>query len=418
MYCGSCLRDNALATALKRGGHEVTLIPMYTPLRTDTADASIGEVFYGGVNAWLQHSSGVFRHTPRAVDWLLDRTWLLDIAGKFGAQTSPAKLGPFVISILKGEEGSTIKELRRLVQFVKTSVSPEIVSLPNAMFIGMARMLRDELGVPVVCELTGEDIFLEAMAEPYKSEAQDLIRERAKDVNQFVATSEYYAETMSDYLQVDRNLIDVVYPGISKQHFGHRPESAGEKRPPTLGYFARICPEKGLDRLIDAFSILRKMQWMEMTRLRAAGYLGSAHKEWYRQLEERVAREGLDKAYTYVGEVDFAGKLAVLDSMDVLSVPSTWPEAKGLYVLEALARQVPVVLPRHGAFWELVQKTGGGVIVPPNDPQALAEGIAGLFADEAKRVDLGLRGQEAVRNAFTDEHMAANMVKVYQRLIR
>src|ERR1700709_792953 len=68
MYCGSCMRDNALASSLRRMGHDVTLIPLYTPLRSEQIDATSTEIFYGGVNVYLQHATRIFRHTPRALD--------------------------------------------------------------------------------------------------------------------------------------------------------------------------------------------------------------------------------------------------------------------------------------------------------------------------------------------------------------
>src|ERR1700678_3958932 len=163
MYCGSCMRDNALGQALRRMGHAVTLIPLYTPLRSEQGDASNTEIFYGGVNVFLQHAAGIFRHTPRVFDWLFDRPWLLNTAGKFGAQTQPEKLAGLTLTIIEGEDGGAKKELDRLVAFLKEHVKPQVVSLPNLMFIGMARTIREALGVPVVCEMTGEDIFLDAI---------------------------------------------------------------------------------------------------------------------------------------------------------------------------------------------------------------------------------------------------------------
>src|SRR6187402_3124675 len=59
MYCGSCLRDDALAAALIRAGQRVVLVPMYTPLRTEDGSVAGGEVFYGGVNVYLQHLSRI-----------------------------------------------------------------------------------------------------------------------------------------------------------------------------------------------------------------------------------------------------------------------------------------------------------------------------------------------------------------------
>src|SRR5687767_11851369 len=182
MYCGSCMRDNQLALALKRLGHDVVLIPLYTPVKTDGQNAAMGQVFYGGVNTWLQHATRLFRKTPRALDWLLDRPWLLTMAGSYGAQTSPAKLGEFTLDILRGETGNTTKELRRLITFLKNDLRPQVISLPNLMFIGAAKLLKQELSAPIVCELTGEDIFLNAMAEPHKTRARDIIRQRAADV--------------------------------------------------------------------------------------------------------------------------------------------------------------------------------------------------------------------------------------------
>src|SRR4051812_46950504 len=93
MLCGSCMRDNALAAALMRAGQEVTLVPLYTPLRTEEKGLAIDQVFYGGANVYFQHASTLFRHTPRIVDWLFDRPYLLKLIGTWGAQTSPARLG-------------------------------------------------------------------------------------------------------------------------------------------------------------------------------------------------------------------------------------------------------------------------------------------------------------------------------------
>ncbi len=419
MYCGSCLRDNALAVALLRAGHQVTLVPLYTPLRTDVANVTIPRVFFGGVNTWLQYASPLFRHTPRLFDWLFDRPWLLKWAGSLGAQTPPSKLGPFTLSVLAGEEGPAIKELRRLVRFVADELRPDVISLPNLMFIGMAKLLRQETGAPIVCELTGEDIFLDAMAEPYRGKAREVIRQRAEDVASFVATSSYYADRMVDYLGIARERIRVVYPGVSRDHLSSsEAEKAIGNREPTVGYFARICPEKGLDRLVDALPHLRRISGMAQARIRAAGYLGSANRAWYEALRKRIVRQGLADAFTYIGEVDLAGKLAFLDSVDVLSVPTPYPEPKGIYVLESFARGVPVVVPSHGAFPELGSMSRAGLLVPPGDAKALAESLGSLLSDPGRRRQLGANGREAVVASFTDDHMAAKMLQVYEELQR
>ena len=79
-----------------------------------------------------------------------------------------------------------------------------------------------------------------------------------------------------------------------------------------------------------------------------------------------------------------------------------------------MARGVPVVQPAHGSFPELIRETGGGLLVPPGDAEALAHTLADLLRDPNRRLELGRRGRAAVESAFTDEHMAANMLEVYE----
>ena len=425
MYCGSCMRDNGLAATLGRMGHAVTLIPLYTPLRIEQPAGSgpgaapgpaHDEVFFGGVNVYLQHASGVFRKTPRAFDWLLDRNWLLKMAGRYGADTPPEQLVGLTLTILQGEEGPAVKELRRLLAFLKESAKPQIVSLPNLMFVGVAPTVRRELGVPVVCELTGEDIFLDAMPEREKDQVREVIRERVPAVNRFVATCGFYADRMSEYLGVRRDKIDVVYPGIPADYVRDG-QAHEEGRPPTIGYVARICPEKGLHRFLDAAMLLAKMPGMQDLSVKVAGYLGKQNQKWYAEQQDRVRRSDLNGRVEFRGEVDRDTKLQLIDACDVFSVPTVYKETKGVSVLEAMARGVPVVQPAHGSFPELLQLTSGGTLVPPDDPAALADGMHALLRDERKRRQLGDAGRQAVRQALTEEHMARNMVKVYESVL-
>jgi len=96
----------------------------------------------------------------------------------------------------------------------------------------------------------------------------------------------------------------------------------------------------------------------------------------------------------------------------VLSVPTEFLEPKGLYVLEALANGVPVVQPRHGAFPELLEATGGGRLVTPGDPDELADTFEELANDPDTRYSLGATGQINVREQFSAEVMAAATLEV------
>jgi glycosyltransferase involved in cell wall biosynthesis len=408
------MRDNALAAALMRLGHQVSLIPLYTPLKTEPRSVSRDEVFFGGVNVYLQHASGLFRKTPRAFDWLLDRNWLLKLAGKYGADTPPEQLAGLTLSLLQGEDGPAVKELRRLLDFLRDQAKPQIVTLPNLMFIGVAPTIRRELKVPVVCELTGEDIFLDAMAERDRGQVQEAIRRSVPHVSRFVATCAYYADRMADYLGVRRESIDVVYPGIPAEYLRDSSACVADGRPPTVGFLARIGPEKGLHKFLDAVLLLAKMPGMQDLRVRAAGYLGKQHEKWYAREKARLAGAGFGPRVRFQGEVDRDAKIELLDSLDVFSVPTIYKETKGVSILEAMARGVPVVQPAHGAFPEILRLAEGGTLIPPDNAQALAQAMHDLLTDPKRRKQLGDAGRQGVRDAFTDEQMARNMLKVYE----
>jgi glycosyltransferase involved in cell wall biosynthesis len=410
MYCGSCLHDNALAAALQRTGHEVALVPTYTPMRTDDQDVSLGRVFFGALNVYLQQKAAAFRHTPQAFDRLLDRPGLIRRAARLGASTDPTELGDLTYSILQGEEGFQAKELEKLVEWLRDGFRPDVVHLTNSMFAGFARRLKQELGVPVVCSLQGEDLFLDQLREPWRKRVRGLLAERARDIDAFQVNSAWYADYMAGYLGADRERMSVVPLGLNLQ--GHDGEPRESHEPPVVGYLARICPEKGLHVLVEAFHLLAGR-----VRLRVAGYLGERDRRYLEDLEARIAGWGLSGSYERVGEVDREGKIRFLQTLDLLSVPTTYRDPKGLFVLEALANGVPVVQPRHGAFPELLEATGGGLLVDPESPADLARGIETLLGDPARRLAMARRGREAVRERFDDRAEAAATLRVYERLV-
>ena len=161
MYCGTCLHDNTLATALMQRGHEVSLLPTYTPSRTDEENVSVDRVFFGAINVYLQQKLALFRHTPRLFDRLLDNKRLLGWVSRFNGSTDAADLGALTLSMIEGESGHQAKELDKLVAWLDEMIQPDIVHLSHTLFIGFARRLKEELKVPVVCSLQGEDLFFD-----------------------------------------------------------------------------------------------------------------------------------------------------------------------------------------------------------------------------------------------------------------
>jgi glycosyltransferase involved in cell wall biosynthesis len=416
MYCGSCLRDNTLAAALLAQGHDVLLIPTYTPIRTDEPDVSQRRVFFGGINVYLQEKLGLFRHTPWFIDRPLDAPRLLRWVSRFAVKTRAEDLGDLTVSMLKGEHGRQRKEVAKLVDWLSAEAKPQIINLTNVLLSGMIHEIKGSLKVPVLCTLQGDDIFLEALPAGARQQALALIRDHCREVDGFIATSAYYADFMAGYLAVPRERIHVIYPGLNLAGHGG-PRTSANGVAPTIGYFARICPEKGLHLLADAFRILATTPGAPLCRLRVSGWLGENNQPYLDEVRRRLASAGLADRFTHVESPDHKSKVDFLSGLDLLSVPTIYREPKGLYVLEALANGVPVIQPRHGSFPELIEATGGGLLVNPDDAEDLARGLRQLLDDRLRREEMGRRGRDSVERLFTAEGMARKTLDVYRRYV-
>jgi glycosyltransferase involved in cell wall biosynthesis len=415
MYCGSCLRDNALATELISRGHDVTLLPVYTPTLTDEPNVSGGRVFFGGISVYLEQYVPLFRKSPRWLDRLWDSTPMLHLASRRSISTSPKMLGEMTVSMLKAENGFQHKEILKLIEWARHETPPDVISLPYTLLIGLAKPIKEALNRPICCTLQGEDLFLEGLEEIYRSEAKDLIRANIKHVDAFISVSDYYAEFMPGYLGIPREKIRVVPLGINLQ--GYEMSQRVPEQPYTVGYFARIAPEKGLQVLAEAYRQLRKDGHLPNARLEAAGYLAAEHKSYLSAIEREMKNAGLAEEFHYRGVFDREQKIAFLRKLDVLSVPATYDEPKGMFLLEAMACGVPVVQPRRGAFTEILEKTGGGLLVEPDDVQSLADGILRLFNDPSLAEQLGQNGFEKVRELYSVTHMADRALEVYESVV-
>jgi glycosyltransferase involved in cell wall biosynthesis len=182
-----------------------------------------------------------------------------------------------------------------------------------------------------------------------------------------------------------------------------------------IGYFARIAPEKGLHNLVEAYRILRQERGLPPSRLRAAGYMAAAQRPYLQELENKLSSWGLRDEFEYLGTVDRDAKIRFLHDLDVFSVPTDYHEPKGLFLLEAMACGAPVVQPNHGAFPEMIEKTGGGVLSRSEQPADVADAIWSLWQDRARAATLGERGAAGVRAHYTVDLMADRIIDVYTR---
>ena len=422
MYCGSCARDNALAAELISRGHDVTLVPVYTPTRTDEPNRCRPRVLFGGISVYLQQHAAFFRKAPRFLDRLWDSPRVIAAFAGRAVSNDPRLLGDLTISMLRGEKGLLRREFEKLLDWVRTETLPDIVNLPNSLLIALAAPLRRALERPVCCTLQGEELFINGLADPYRKQAIEMIREQARQVDRFIAVSEYCARFMSGFLAIPPDQIAVVPLGITiTGHERKQPAAAPANVPDRefrIGYFARLAPEKGLRVLAEAYVRFRRRTSPARVRLDAAGYLAPAHRAYMSEVRRTLDQAGLAGEFSYRGVLDREGKLAFLGSLDVLSVPATYDEPKGMFLLEAMASGVPVVEPRRGAFIEIIEKTGGGLLVEPDDPDRLAEGLYTLWHDRETAEKLGERAYQGVRAHYTVAHSAARLLVVYEEVLR
>jgi glycosyltransferase involved in cell wall biosynthesis len=416
MYCGSCMRDNALAAELIRLGHDVTLLPFYTPTLTDEENVSRqAQVFFGGISVYLDQHLPWFRHSPRFVDRLIDAPSVIKAFTSGSISVDAKQLGALTVSTLRGEDGHQRKEIDKLLEFLKDEPRPDVVNIPYTLLICLAKPLRRALQCPIVITLQGEDLFLDALSEPYRTEAMELVRRQVADVDLFIAVSEYYARFMRDYLRIPESKMRVGTLGVNMKDLSVT--TRARRDPFTIGYFARIAPEKGLHNLAEAYQVLRLEKGLPPSRLLAAGYLVPEHRPYLEAIAESLRVAGLGDEFVYRGTVERARKVQFFHDIDVLSVPSPYHEPKGLYLLEAMACGVPVVQPNHGAFPEIIERTGGGVLARSAAGADVADALYDVWKDPARAAELGRRGAEGVRRHYTVTHMAENVLRIYREVV-
>lgn len=415
MYCGSCLRDNAMATELMARGHDVMLLPVYTPTFTDEPNVSRNHIVLGGISAYLEQYVPMFRKTPRWLDRLWDSRTVLSLASRRSISTNPKMLGEMTVSVLKGEDGFQSKEIFKFVDWVKDQAPPDVINLPYTLLLSLARPLREHLKVPILCTLQGEDLFLDGLQDPYRTEAMSLIRDHLPSVDLFLSVSEYYADFMPGYLGIPREKIRVVPLGINPNGFEMR--HSNRSGPFTVGFLGRVAPEKGLHVLAEAYCLMRKSGDLPEARFEVAGYMAADCKPYLEEIRNYLKDAGLDHEFRYHGVIDRAAKIAFLRGLNVMSLPATYDEPKGVSLLESLACGVPVVQPRRGAFTEIVESTGGGVLVEPDHPQSLADGILKVAKDRRLAGELSTAGFQGVREHYTAAHMADKVLAAYNEVI-
>ena len=408
MYCGNCFRDNALVAQLRRMGHHALMVPLYLPLTLDEADQSEGTpLFFSGLNVYLAQKFNCFQKAPNWLRSMLTSGRLLNWLGNFAGKTRGAEAGDLTLSMMRGEAGNQARELEQLIAWLKEHEQPDVVCLSNALITGLAKRIRQELGVPVVCLLEGEDAFLDSLPSPQREQTWAELSKRVADIDLFIAPTRYYADAMAQRAGIPAAKLEHINNGINLD--GFEPSDLPDD-PPVLGYFARMCPEKGLDALVDAFVRLKQTGPIPGLKLAIGGGCQPGDKAFVEKQKARLRAAGLLGEVTFRVNLDRDAKLVFYRGLTVLSVPAPYGEAFGLYVVEAMASGVPVVAPDDASFPEIVEGNGAGVICEKDNPQALADAIGQLLLDRERLAKCAAAGRQAAVQTFNIERMAESFV--------
>jgi len=416
-YCENCLRDQALLRTLHSQGHQAKMVPLYLPIKVDSPNVSMdAPIFFGGVNVYLQQKLGLFRRTPRWVDSVFDNRALLSRVSHKAGMTNSRELGETTLSMLKGEDGRQVKELDRLLEWLSRDMNrPDVIILSNVLLGGLAAALKRRPQVPVVSLLQDEEAFIDGLGEPYSKEAWDLLRKCCQDMDALIAVSRAYADRIAPRLGLDENRLHIVYMGVDISEY--QPADSPPDRP-TIGFLSRMCPERGLDTLVDAFILLKQNPELKTCQMQISGGKSQADESFLRIIRRRLETAGVAKDVAFMPEFLGEERRHWLKELTVMCVPEKEEAAYGLFALEAQAAGVPIVVPRIGIFPELIELTGGGVLVEFNTPRFFSTVLSPLLLDPGSAHELGQQGRRGIKEHFDVHKTTANLINLLSEIIR
>ena len=414
-YCGNCLRDSGFVSALRESGHETHTIPIYLPLSMDHVDREEDvPVFYGAISIYLKQRFKWMRHMPVWMENFFNAPFFLKLAAKKAGSTRAEGLEEMTISMLKGHEGYQAEELDMLIEFLRDQIKPDVVHLSNALLLGLAKKMKEELNVTVVCTLQDEDVWIDAMRPEFVSDLWNMMSEKAKDVDSFFPVSNYFAKVMQQKMRIPAEKMHTVHIGIDPSKYNYVQPDLDK---PVIGYLSRLNEENGMEIVVDGFIQLKEDPAFSKVKLHLTGGKTGDDKNFIHKQLKKLKKAGLEREVEFLDSYEGQAKNKFLESLTLLSVPVLKGEAFGLYQLEALASGTPLVQPELGAFSEVVGTTGGGVLYSPNNAKTLAAAYRKLLTDPDRILQLAEEGRKNVAEKFNMETQVNMMISGYQNAI-
>ncbi len=411
---GATVRDAAFVRGLVDAGHDVEAVSLFGPASLE-GETGPSRLFKPLGNNTLRRLFPRLSQMPSALASLVRNprpVVNMTSLAVMGKRVDPR--GPLAVSMLSGANKVQRREFMRLMEYLQRNPEPvDVAILANTLLSGLAEAIHSNLGCPIICLSQGSDRVIEALDEPYRSDARKLVRKNARLLRTVVSTSRYFAIRATEAMALPASRIKVVSPGVDADALAN----AGPRRrePFTIGYMAPIRKEKGLDILVDAVDSLIKdtaiqpMLWIS----------GKVEDERYwNRLHRRLENHHLKHHHKIFGTLGGKDRQTFMEGLSAFVVSSREPESRATYLLEAMAAGVPVVGPASGIIPEIFQHANGGLLVSSEAPAWMfAQALELLAAMPDTADELGRAGSMGVREYFSVECAARALVDIIEEAI-
>lgn len=413
-YCGNCLRDSGYTKSLVKLGHDAMMLPIYLPLTMEHGvEKNSTPIFYGAVNIYLKQKFSFLRNMPKWMENIFNSSSVLKFAAKQAGSTRTEGLEGMTISMLKGKDGNQNQDLQELIDFLKIHEKPDIVHLSNALLLGLTKQIKEQLNIPVVCSLQDEDVWVDAMNDHYRKIVWDLMSERGKDVDAFIAVSNYYAKEMKDKMRIPDEKMYILPIGIDMNLY---PYSKPVENPPSIGYISRMYEEHGFGLLIDAYIQLKKDPEFKNVLLKLSGGYTADDKKYVNKQFKKLKKAGIFEDVEIIEDYQPENRFRFFNKVSILSVPVLKGEAFGTYQLESMACGVPLVQPALGAFPEIIDQTAG-LTYSPNTPDALVAKWKEILQKPDQILAMSEKGRKEVVEKYDIDAVSEKVLEVYKSII-
>ena len=407
-YCGNCFRDNLQASAMRKAGHDVIIMSLYLPLTHPSFQADT-PLFFPATTYYTAQKFFGKRKMPKWFERFTGSKAMLNLASSMSGTTSAKGMEKMTLSMITGNDPAFMEQVNRLIDWIKNGEKPDIINLSSTLLLGVAKAIKEQLPIPIVCSLQDEEVWVDSLDKKHADIAWNSIAENSRYIDQFVTTSNYYRQIAQQRMPQIGD-IEVIYPGVDRTKYA----STDYPKHPTIGFFYRMNSLNGLDILAEAFALLKKRNSIPGLKLKISGGYTGKDKRFLRKVKEILApcREDVELCNSYALE----DHTAFYSSISAICVPLTFNEGVGLYICEAFAAGRPAVEPATGSFPEIVGEAG--VLYQPNNSEALADALEELLSDEVRYKQAAEKALKLSAARYDDGVLAERLEKFYLEVLK